>query len=186
MVRVSSWWRRKKVYHRDAVILSVLSSASLLAGELADQDIGGVYRTYIAPFLGDPAMLVWNVTLTILGFTNYFAGILVLLGGIEFLWGRASRGRFFVGLGTGLSSLGLLRLIAYFTLTQGQPFIIFSGYAGSLSGIGLLLGLASYILMHEYSILLKKHAKNKWREWWKTRRPRPTRRRSRSYSAERD
>lgn len=120
MAKVRSWWRRKKVYHRDAVILSVLSSACLLAGELADQDISGLYRHYIAPVLGDPAILLWNVTLTLLVFTTYFGGILVLLGGINFLWGRGSRGRFFTGLGTGISSLSLLRLIAYATLTLGQ------------------------------------------------------------------
>lgn len=84
-----------------------------------------------------------------------------------------------MGLGTGLSALSLLRLIALFTLTEGQPFLIFSGYAASLSGIGLLLGLGSYVLMHEYSIMLKKHAKSMWRQWRRSRRPRPVRRRSR-------
>jgi len=171
MAKVRSWWRRKKVYHRDAVILSVLSSSCLLAGELADQDISSLYTHFIAPVLGDPAMLLWNVTLTLLVFTTYFGGILVLLGGINFLWGRGSRGRFFAGLGTGISSLTLLRLIAYSTLTMGQPFLIFSGYAASLSGIGLLLGFGSYLLMHEYSLLLKKHAKNAWRQWRRSRRP---------------
>lgn len=179
MPKVHSWWRRKKIYHRDAVVFSVLAAACLLAGELADQDIGGVYRAFIAPFLDNPALVLWNALLAILAFTNYFGGILVLLGGIDFLWGHAARGRFFVGLGTGLSSLVLLRLIAYFTLTQGTPFIIFRGYAASLSGIGLLLGFLSYVLMHEYSLMLKKHAKNAWRQWRKTRRP-IFRRRSRS------
>jgi len=179
MPKVRSWWRRKKIYHRDAVILSVLSAACLLAGELADQDMSGIYSHYIAPVLGDPALLLWNVALTVLVFTTYFGGILVLLGGINFLWGRGSRGRFFAGLGTGISSLSLLRLIAYVTLTQGQPFVVFSAYAASLSGIGLLLGFGSYILMHEYSIMLKKHAKSMWRQWRRARRPRPVRRRTR-------
>ena len=180
MPKAKTWWRRKKIYHRDAVILSVLASACLLAGELTDQDIFGLYRNYIAPVLGDPALLLWNVTLTILVFTTYFGGILVLLGGINFLWGRGARGRFFAGLGTGMSMLSLLRLVAYFTLTQGQPFIIFGGYAASLSGIGILLGFGSYILMHEYSLMLKKHARNMWRQWRRTRRPRPVRRRWRN------
>jgi len=179
MPKVHSWWRRKKIYHRDAVILSVLSSACLLAGELADQDIGIIYRNYIAPVVGDPALLLWTVTLTVLVFTTYFGGILVLLGGINFLWGRGSRGRFFAGLGTGISSLSLLRLIAYVTLTQGKPLLAFSGYAASLSGIGLLLGFGSYLLMHEYSIMLKKHAKSAWRQWRRSRRP-ANRRRTRS------
>ena len=171
MPKVRSWWRRKKVYHRDAVILAALASACLLAGELANQDVAGIYRTYIAPVLGNPALLLWNALLAVLAFTNYFAGILVLLGGIDFLWGHASRGRFFVGVGTGLSSLVLLRLIAYATLTSGRPYLVFAGYAGSLSGIGLLLGFGSYFLMHEYSLMLKKHARNAWRQWRKTRRP---------------
>jgi hypothetical protein len=179
MPKVRSWWRRKKVYHRDAVILATLASACLLAGELANQDIAGVYLRFILPVLSDPALLFWNILLSVLAFMNYFGGILVLLGGIDFLWGRASRGRFFVGLGTGLSSLILLRLLAYATLTKGQPFIIFTGYAASLSGIGLLLGFASYLVMHEYSIMLKKHARSKWRQWRQARRPRPVRRRTR-------
>lgn len=90
MPKVRSWWRRKKVYHRDAVILAALSSACLLAGELADRDITGVYGAYIAPVLSNPAMLLWNVALAVLAFTNYFGGILVLLGGVNFLWGRSS------------------------------------------------------------------------------------------------
>lgn len=171
MARVRSWWRRKKVYHRDAVLLSVASAACLLAGELADQDIAGVYIRYIVPVLNDPALLVWNFLLTILAFMNYFGGILVLMGGIDFLWGHAARGRFFVGLGTGLSSLILLRLVAYSTLTQGTPFVLFASYAASLSGVGLLLGFMSYLLMHEYSLMLKRHARSAWRQWRKTRRP---------------
>lgn len=182
MARVKSWWRRKKVYHRDAVILAALSSACLLAGELADQDIASVYRDYIAPFMDDPARLVWNVSLAVLAYMNYFGGILVLLGGVDFLWGHASRGRYFVGVGTGLSSLILLRLIAYATLTKGEPFLVFSGYAASLSGIGLIFGFLSYLVMHEYSLLLKKRAKSAWRIWRHARRPRPVHRRARSSS----
>lgn len=184
MPKVRSWWRRKKVYHRDAVIFSVLSSACLLAGELANQDVGKLYQSYIAPVLGNPALLLWNSLLAVLAFTNYFAGILVLLGGIDFLWGHASRGRFFVGLGTGLSTLILLRLIAYYTLTQGLPLFVFASYAGSLSGIGLLLGFTSYLIMHEYSLMLKKHARSAWRQWRRTRRP-LFRRRARSSAGSR-
>jgi len=180
MPRVKSWWRLKKVRHRDAVLLSVVASSCLLAGELANQDIANVYRAFLQPVLDDPGRFLWNTALTVLAFTTYFGGILVLLGGINFMWGRIGRGRFFLGLGIGISAIGLLRMAALYTLLYGSPAVVFSGYIASLSGIGLLLGLASYILMGEYALMLKKHAKSAWRRWRFARRPRPTRRRSRS------
>src|SRR5438128_5058105 len=58
MKKEPSWWRLRQIRHRDAVILSVLSSACLLAGELVDSteiNITTVYRDFIAPYLDNPS-----------------------------------------------------------------------------------------------------------------------------------
>ncbi len=186
MARVKSWWRLKKIRHRDAVILASLSSACLLAGELIDQDITNVYRTFLLPVAADPALFLWDTVLAVMAFLTYFGGILVLMGGANFLWGKVGRGRNLLGLGIGISAIGLLRYAALYTLLFGSPVVYFSSFIASLSGIGILLGLASYILMHEYALMLKKHARSMWRQWRRSRRPRPTRRRSRSSAAGRN
>src|SRR5256885_8518311 len=111
MKKEPSWWRLRQIRHRDAVILAVLSSACLLAGELVDSteiNITTVYRDFIAPYLDNPPVLIVVIGLTILGFTTVFGGIFVLLGGLHFSWGRIGRGRFLTGLGLGVSLLGLV------------------------------------------------------------------------------
>src|SRR5881296_622630 len=96
-----SWWRMRQIRHRDAVALAVLSAAFLLAGELVNQDIPSVYEKYIVQSgaLNNLGFLFLIVALIILGFTTYFGGVFVLLGGLHFSWGRVGRGRFLVGLG---------------------------------------------------------------------------------------
>jgi hypothetical protein len=178
MATVRSWWRLKKVRHRDAVILSVGSSASLLSGELANQaGIPWLYSTYLAPVDGQPLLFALNSVLVVLAYTTYFGGIFVLLGGLHFSWGRIDRGRFLVSLGVGISFVGLLKQFALAVLMTGTPFTFFLGFSG-LIGIGLLLGFASHLLMGEYALMLKKHAKSAWRQWRRSRRP--ARRRARS------
>ncbi len=178
MPRAKTWWRRKKVYHRDAVILSSLSSALLLAGQVPSQQ--QLYAEYLLPFVSEPLILVLNAILLILAYMSYFAGILVLMGGVNFLWGQAGRGRFLLSLGVGLSLISLLKLLALSVLTTGSPVEVVTYFMTSLVGLGLLTGFASYALMHEYALLLKKHARNMWRQWRRARRPRPVRRRWRS------
>ena len=180
MPRVRSWWRRKKVYHRDAVILASVSSACLLAGELVSQ--GGlplVYQLYLAPVENQPLLFAVNLMLAILAYTTVFGGILVLMGGVNFLWGKAGRGKFLLSLGVGFSALGLTRLAAYYTLTLGSPLVLFSVETGTLVGIGILFGVASDVLMGEYALMMKKHARNAWRQWRQAKRPRPVRRKTR-------
>lgn len=184
MAKVRSWWRRKKIYHRDAVLLSVASSACLLAGELVYQ--GGlpwIYASYLAPVANEPLVFLANLLLSLLAFTSVFGGILVLMGGVNFLWGKVGRGRFLLGLGVGLSALGLIRLAAYYTLTLGSPLILLSVETTSLIGIGVLTGVASDILMGEYALMLKKHARSAWKQWRDARRPKPTRRRPKNSAA---
>lgn len=173
MARARSWWRMRQVRHRDAVVLSVLSSAFLLAGELANNDIPALYQTYIIGrgALSNPAFLVFVVALIILGFTTYFGGIFVLLGGLHFSWGRVSRGRFLVGLGIGVSFLGLIGRLARATLTTGTPLSELVPLTTTLTGLGILFGLGSHTLMSQYALMLKKHAKRVWRRWRKTHRP---------------
>lgn len=171
MAKPRSWWMLKKIRHRDAVALSVLSSSFLLAGEVSNQHIENLYTDYLAVHLQDPALFLLYVVLVVLAYTTYFGGILVLLGGIHFSWGRVSRGRFLLSLGVGLSFLALLKQFALATL-QGSPFAVLLLFTTSLTGVGLLFGLASHMLMGEYALMLKKHAKTMWRRWRKARRPR--------------
>lgn len=178
MANARSWWRLRQIRHRDAVVLSVLSSAFLLAGELVNNDIRSAYILYILPYANDPPRFVLNVALTILGFTTYFGGIFVLLGGLHFSWGRVARGRFLVGLGVGVSLLGLLSRLARATLAVGTPVSELEQLTATMTGFGLLLGVVSHSLMGQYALMLKKHAKRIWRRWRKARKP--ARRSSRS------
>lgn len=180
MARVKSWWRKKKIRHRDAVALSVLSSSFLLAGQLPVQE--GIYDQYLLPVSQQPLLFVVNGLLVALAFTSYFAGILVLVGGINFLWGKIGRGRFLVSLGVGLTTLALLKQFALATLVTGSPLAVIVYFATTLTGIGLIVGFASYALMHEYALMLKKHAKSMFRQW-RTRRVKPSRRRPRGSAA---
>jgi hypothetical protein len=184
MPKEKSWWRLRQVRHRDAVILAVLAAACLLGGQLTENvancssppcSIGGIYQDYIVPYLSNPPILVVLVALALLGFTTYFGGIFVLLGGLHFSWGRIGRGRFLVGLGLGVSLLGLVGRLSRTILTTGKPFgdpfhALLAVVAG-LSGLGILLGIVSHTLMGEYALMLKKHAKKAFRRWRKSRRP---------------
>lgn len=182
-----SWWRLRQIRHRDAVILSVLAASCLLGGQLTDNvanctslgsqpcSITGIYHDYIVPYLNNPPVLVVLIALALLGFTTYFGGIFVLLGGLHFSWGRVGRGRFLLGLGLGVSLLGLIGRLSRTILTSGKPFgdplVALLAVTASLSGLGILLGTASHTLMGEYALMLKKHAKRVLRRWRKSRRP---------------
>src|SRR5437870_12337086 len=109
-----SWWRMRQIRHRDAVVLSVLAASFLLAGELANQDIQYVYETYIvgSGALGNVGLPLLVVGLIVLGFTTYFGGVFVLLGGLHFSWRRVSRGRLLTSLGIGARLVGFVSRIA--------------------------------------------------------------------------
>jgi len=171
MAKDSSWWRLRQIRHRDAVALCVVSAACLLAGELANQHIPGVYEKYILErgALSNPGLLLLIVFLVIIGFTTYFGGIFVLLGGLHFSWGRVGRGRFLVGLGVGVSLLGLTSRLARAVLESSFDEII--PLTTSLTGVGILLGIGSHSLMGKYALMLKKHARRVWRRWRKAREP---------------
>ena len=181
MARLKSWWRLKQIRHRDAVVLSVVSSAFLLAGQVPLQE--GLYATYLAPVAQQPLLFLAKAVLLILAYTTYFGGILVLMGGVNFLWNRVGRGRFLVSLGIGVSLLLLLKQLALAILLTGSPMAVILVFTTGLSGIGMLLGFVSYTLMGEYALMLKKHARTVWRRWRKAHRP--TRRNGRSRSAPR-
>src|SRR5881296_4579678 len=145
-----SWWRMRQIRHRDAVALAVLSAAFLLAGELVNQDIPSVYEKYIVQSgaLNNLGFLFLIVALIILGFTTYFGGIFVLLGGLHFSWGRVGRGRFLLGLGLGVSLLGLVGRLSRTILTTGKPFgdplVALLAVATGLTGLGVVLGIGSH------------------------------------------
>src|SRR5437867_11819090 len=128
--REPSWWRRRSTPHRNALILAPPSAACLLGGQVTDNatqcasppcSISGIYEDYVAPYLNNPPVLVVLILLALLGFTTYFGGIFVLLGGLHFSWGRAGRGRFLLGLGLGVSLLGLVARLSRTLLTTGRP-----------------------------------------------------------------
>ncbi|MEK6987923.1 MAG: hypothetical protein AABX97_07500 [Candidatus Thermoplasmatota archaeon] len=171
MAKARSWWKMKQVSHRDAVILSVLSSSCLLAGEVADQHILQLYQEYLVGVSDNPALFLWNLALVLLAYTTYFGGIMVLLGGIHFSWGRVDRGRFLVSFGIGISFLGLLKQLASSILVQGTPMSVILSLTASLTGLGILLGFFSHLLMGGYALMLKKHARSMWRRWRRSRRP---------------
>ena len=178
MAKAQSWWRVRQIRHRDAVVLSVLSASCLLAGEVANSNISVLYAMYIAPYLTNPPVLVVLIALTILGFTTYFGGIFVLLGGLHFSWGRVGRGRFLTGLGLGISLLGFIGRIARAILTAGtsenpfgSPTVELVAFTATLTGLGILFGIGSHTLMGQYALMLKKHARRVWRRWRRHRRP---------------
>ncbi len=169
MAKAKSWWRLKQVRHRDAVVLSVVSAALLLVGEFSGQ-VQSLYNAYLAPVEGEPVVYAFYLLLFFLAFTTYFGGLLVLLGGVHFLWGKVGRGRFLMSLGIGLSMLGLIRAFAASTLQYGTPAAFFS-IQTPFTALGLLVGVASHTLMGEYALMLKKHARRVYRRWRRQRRP---------------
>src|SRR5436189_1912707 len=151
-----SWWRLRQIRHRDAVILAILSASCLLGGQITDNatqcasppcSISGIYEDYVAPYLNNPPVLVVLILLALLGFTTYFGGIFVLLGGLHFSWGRVGRGRFLLGLGLGVSLRGLVGRLSWSTLSTarlfGDPLIALLAALAGPSGLGILLGIVA-------------------------------------------
>src|SRR2546426_79380 len=102
MATEKTWWRMRRVKHRDGVALCVLSSALLLAGELTTTEVGSlrwIYGQYLSTSVANPPLFVFQAVLALFAFTTAFGAILVSLGGWYFLIGRVGRGRFFVGFG---------------------------------------------------------------------------------------
>src|SRR4030065_692822 len=105
MARAKSWWQKRRIKHRDAVALCVLSASFLLAGELSNPVLVAVHTPHLAPPLAPPPPPPPRGTPT--------------------------------------------------------PFLEF--LTTTLTGIGVLLGLATHTLMGQYALLLKKHARTAWR-----------------------
>jgi len=180
MARHRSWWSLKRIKHRDAVVLCVLSAAFLLAGELTVPVLGEVYVEYLQPVVGDPLLLAVRTLLVVFAFTTSLGVVLVLLGGWYFLLGHVGRGRFLVGLGIGLTSLSLASKLAYATLVYGTPLAFLVPLATSLTGVGIMFGVAAHTLMGQYALLLKRRVHVAWRRWRRAHRVRMARRPSRT------
>jgi len=170
MAAARPWWKARRMKHRDAVALCVVSSAFLLAGALTEPQIGELVQQYLLPFVDQPVTFAVNVILFGLAFTTAFGGVLVLLGGWYFSRGKVPRGRFLVGLGVGLTSLTLANKLAYATLARGTPLAFLIPLATSLTGVGILIGVMAHTTMGQYALLLKKHARVAWRRWRRARR----------------
>jgi len=171
MASTRAWWQLRRVKHRDAIALCAVSAAFLLAGEFTAPIFGEVYAAHLAPFLDRPTEFVLRTVLAIFAFTTAFGAVLVLCGGWYFLQGRVPRGRFLLGVGLGFTGLTLASKLAYWTLAQGSPFPYLLGLASTLTGIGVLIGVAAHTLMGQYALLLKKRVRGVWRRWRRARRP---------------
>jgi len=174
MRRAKSAWRARRIKHRDAIILCVISASFLLAGELANPFLFTIYQAYLVPVLDSPALFALYAILAVLAFTTAFGAVLVLLGGLYFSRGRVPRGRFFVGFGIGLTFLGLVSRLAYHTLVTGSPVPFLLFLTTTATGLGILFGVAAHAVMGQYALLLKKRAVRAWRRWRRHRRPVPT------------
>src|SRR2546422_11110122 len=145
MATEKTWWRMRRVKHRDGVALCILSSALLLAGELTTTEVGSlrwIYGQYLSTSVANPPLFVFQAVLAVFAFTTAFGAILVSLGGWFFLVGRVGRGRFFVGFGVGVTSLTILSKVAYSMLVTGNPVTYFIPLATTLIGPGVLCGAA--------------------------------------------
>ena len=165
MRRPRPWWQLRRVKHRDAVALCVLSAGLLLAGELMVPVLGEIYARYLLPARQDSLLFVFRILLAGLAFTTALGAVLVLSGGWAFMVGRVGRGRFLVGLGIGLTSITFVSKLAYATLVYGTPLAFLVPLATSLTGLGLLAGLAAHTTMGQYALLMKKRAARAWRRW---------------------
>ena len=165
-----TWWERRKAKNQDAVALCVLSSAFLLAGELVVPVLQQVYAAYIEPVLGDPLLLLFRALLVVFAFTTSLGAILVNLGGFFFLRGKVPRGRFFVGLGVGLTSLSLANKLSYYTLVYGTPLAFLVPLATSLTGVGIIVGFAAHIIMGRYGQGVRNRLAARLRAWREARR----------------
>jgi hypothetical protein len=129
-----------------------------------------VYHQYLEPVLGDPALLLFRGLLVVFAFTTSLGAILVNLGGFFFLRGKVPRGRFFVGLGVGLTSLSLVNKLSYYTLVFGTPLAFLVPLATSLTGLGIIVGLLAHIFMGRAGQALRKRLAARLQHWRETRR----------------
>jgi len=169
MAAERAWWRMRRVKHRDAVVLCVLSSALLLAGQ-PPPGLVGIYTRYLQPIQGNLPLLALYAVLSVFAFTTTFGAILVLVGGWYFLMGKVSRGRFLVGFGVGFTSLTVISRVAYSVLIGSTPLDFFLPLATTITGLGILVGTIAHTVMGQYALLLKRHAQTVWRRWRRARR----------------
>lgn len=160
----------RRIKHRDAVTLCVLSASCLLAGELTTPILGQIYVQYLAPYLGSPAVFAVRALLAVFAFTTAFGAVLVLSGGWYFLQGRIGSGRMLVGLGVGLTSVSFASKLAYAVLVYDTPLRFLLPLATTLAGMGILFGFAAHVVMGQYALLLKKRARIVFRRWRRTHR----------------
>ena len=169
MAAARSWWRMRRIKHRDGVALCVLSSALLLAGQ-PPPGLVGIYIRYLQPVQGNLPLLALFTVLSVFAFTTTFGALLVFAGGWYFLLGRVSRGRFLVGFGVGFTSLTMASRLAYTVLIGATPLDFFLPLATTVTGLGILLGTMAHTVMAQYALLLKKHAQAAWQRWSRARR----------------
>lgn len=145
--------RLRRIRNLDGVILSIAASLFLFLGELSNP----LLRTYIEKYVTNQPNVAFEaiaLVLVVLGYTSAFGSFLALVTAILFSRNEISRGRFFLGLGIGLSLIGLISKLSAAILAADPSFLIWLG--GTLTGLGVLTGIATQIVMGHHAMELKK------------------------------
>jgi len=141
---------RRRVRNRDGVALAAAGSGLLLLSELTSETgLRLLVREYLVPATGEPLDLAVRALLLFLAFTASFGALLLFLGAWSWAINVVPRGRFLVGLGTGISAFGLLSKFAAATLASGTSATLLFWLVTSLSGLGTLCGVLANLVMHK-------------------------------------
>ncbi len=146
-----------RVRNLDGVVLAAAAAGLLFTGELTNP----VLRTLIAKYVGEqpnPILAAGALVLVFFAFTSAFGALLALVAAALFAQNEVPRGRFFLGLGVGLSVLGLLSKAALSVLSLDPAFVAW--YAQTVTGFGVLVGISTQLVMSHHAMALKK----RWRK----------------------
>ena len=141
----------------DGVVLAVGTAGFLLLGEITNP----VLRTLIAEYVvqqANPVLAAGAIALVFVAYTPAFGSLLALVAGLLFAQNEVPRGRFFLGLGIGLSLIGLLSKIALAVLSENLSVVAW--LATTATGLGVLFGVSAQLVMGSHAMALKK----RWRK----------------------
>jgi len=148
--------RFPRIRNRDGVVMAISAAALLLGSELTNP----VLRTLIDQYVGqqqNPVLAAGSIALVFLAYTSAFGSLLALVAAALFAQNEVPRGRFFLGLGVGLSVIGLTSKIALSLLSENLSVVAW--LATTATGLGVLLGISTQIVMGSHAMALKK----RWR-----------------------
>jgi len=146
-------FRPHRMRNRDGVVLAVATAVLLIVGEITNP----VLRNYIARYVAlqaNPLLAAGALALVFVAYTPAFGSILALVAAGLFSKNEVSRGRYFLGLGIGLSLLGLISRVALAVLSEDPGVVVW--LATTATGLGVLLGVSAQIVMGSHAMALKK------------------------------